>query len=114
MGTGRAGDAFQMAQFGNLAQEGFDRMIALQKKFLDAAQDMNLHLVAGMNAEAALVSELFAKLTAAKSIPDAASACQECGSRQMEILAEQNRKLMAAAEKLIPRPDGNGCQRGGS
>jgi hypothetical protein len=63
-------------------------------------------------AHEALASELFAKLTAAKSIPDAASACQQWGSRQMEILAEQNRRVMATSERIAPQLFGNGFKGG--
>jgi Phasin protein len=92
IGTGRGGDAIPMKQFANLGQQTFDKIMALQKGYLETMQEINQQWATSMNAEATLASEFFAKLTAAKSIPDAVSACQECGSRQMEILADQNRR----------------------
>jgi hypothetical protein len=105
---------FPMKQFADLGQETFDRMMALQKGFLGAVQEMNKQWATTMTAEAALASKFFAKLTAAKSIPEAASAYQECGSRQMEILADQNRELMAASERIMPRVFGNGFKGTGT
>jgi hypothetical protein len=103
-----------MKQFADLGQEAFDRMMALQKGFQETAQEMNRQWAASMNAEAALASEFLARLTAAKSISDAASACQECGSRQMEILADQNRKLMQASERIVPQLFGDGFKGTGT
>jgi hypothetical protein len=104
--------AFPMKQFADLGRETFARLMALQKGFLETVQEMNQQWAASMNAEGALASELFAKLTAAKSIPDAASACQQWGSRQMEILAEQNRRVMATSERIAPQLFGNGFKGG--
>jgi hypothetical protein len=105
---------FLMKQFADLGQETFYRMMTLQKGLLKTVQELNQQWAASMSAEAELASQFFAKLTAAKSMPDAASACQECGSRQMEILADQNRKLMAASERIMPQMFGNGLKGGGT
>ena len=94
-------------------QKTFDTMMGLQKTILGAAQNINQLWTAGINAEAALASELFTNLAAAKSIPDAVSAWQRCGFRHMEILAEQSRGLMAASERIVPRLFGNGFKGGG-
>jgi hypothetical protein len=53
-------------------------------------------------------AEFFTKLAGAKSIPDAATACQGYATGQMEILAENSRQLMAASNKIIPQLLGNG------
>jgi len=99
---------FVMTEFANMGQETFERMVVLQKGLLDTFQDLNQQWIAGMNAEAKLASELFAKLAGAKSVPDATSACQDCGTRQMEILAENSRGFLAASEKILPQLFGNG------
>ena len=67
-----------------------------------------------MNAEAALASEFLATLAAAKSIPDAAIACQTCASHQMEMFAENGRQFMAAGERMIPKLLGNGYSGAGT
>ena len=105
--AGRLATPFFMKEFANMAQKSFETMMGLQKEVLDAFYDINQQWILGINAEATLASELFTKLVAARSIPDAVSACQDCGSRQLEILAEQSRGLMAASERIVPRL-GNG------
>ena len=103
----RLATPFFMKEFANMAQKSFETMMDLQKEVLDAFYDINQQWIVGINAEATVASELFTKLAAARSIPDAVSACQDCGSRQLEILAEQSRGLMAASERIVPRL-GNG------
>jgi Phasin protein len=97
-----------------MGQETFERMAALQKGLLDTFQDLNQQWIAGMNAEAKLASELFAKLAGAKSVTEATSVCQNCGTRQIEILAENGRGFLAASEKLLPQLFGNGFKGGGA
>jgi hypothetical protein len=60
-----------------------------------------------------LASEYFAKLAAAKSIPDAAIVYQSSANRQMEILAENGRQLMTASEKMT-KLFGNGLGGAGT
>ena len=85
----------------------------MQKGFLDTLQEVNRQWVSGVNAEAALASDLFDKLAAAKSIPDAVIVYQGCASRQLEIFAENGRQLMTASEKMMPR-FGNGFNGAGT
>ncbi len=95
-------------QFTDMGRQPIEAMMDMQKGFLDVFQDVNRQWVSSINAQAQLASELFTKLAAAKSIPDAAVACQGCANQQMEILAENGRQLMAAGEKMMPRLFGNG------
>ena len=95
-------------QFADMGRQSIDAMMGMQRGLLDAFEELNRHWVSGVNAEAALASELFTKLAAAKSIPEAAVACQGCANRQVEILAENGRQLMATGEKMMPRLFGNG------
>jgi len=101
-------------QFTDLGRQSIDAMMGMQKGFLDAFQELNQQWVSSVNAETALASELFTKLAASKSIPDAAIACQGCANRQMEILAESGRQLIAAGEKIMPRLFGNGFKGAGT
>lgn len=105
---------FFMKEFADMGQKTFDTMLGLQQGFLSAVQNINRQWIALINAEATLASELFTKLAAAKSIPDAVSACQDCGFRQMEILAEQSRGLMATSERILPQLFRNGFNGGGN
>jgi hypothetical protein len=53
-----------------------------------------------MQAEADLVSEFRTKLAAARSFPDTASSVQECTKRQMEMFAEDSKRLMDDSQKF--------------
>jgi hypothetical protein len=101
-------------QLTDMGQQSINAMMDVQKRFLDAFQALNQQWVSSVSAEIALGSELFTKLAAAKSIPDASVACQGCANRQMEILAENARQLMAAGEKMMPRLFGNGFSGAGT
>ncbi|MBV9632152.1 MAG: hypothetical protein JO230_28945 [Xanthobacteraceae bacterium] len=52
-------------------------------------------------AEAKLTSELTAKLTAARSVPDVMAAYQEWGTRQLEVLGGETKHLLDDAQKLM-------------
>jgi len=101
-------------EFSEMGQKTIEAMMGVQKGFLDALQELNQQWVSGVNAETALASEFLTKLAAAKSIPDAAIACQGCANRQMEILAENSRQFMAAGEKIMPHLFGNGRKGAGT
>jgi Phasin protein len=101
-------------EFVGMGRKSFDTLVTLQEELLGALQDFNRQWSAGMNAEAKLASELFAKLAGAKSVPEATSACLDCGTRQMEILAENSRGFLAASEKILPQLFGNGFKGGGT
>ena len=103
-------EPFATSDFSIIGRKTFDRMVALQQNFLGALQDINQQWVATINAEIALASETLTKLAAAKSIPDTVAACQNCGTRQMEIVAENSRGLQAANEKIMSRLSGNGVR----
>ena len=47
-----------------------------------------------------MASEFSAKLTAARSIPDVATACQEWTSRHMEMAAEDAKRIFADGQKM--------------
>ena len=100
--------------FAAMGQKTVEAMIGMQRGFLDAVQEFNQQWVSGVNAETALATEFLNRLTAAKSIPDAAVACQGCVNRQMEIIAENSRQMMVAGEKLMPQLFGNGSRSTGS
>ena len=101
-------------QFADMGRQSMEAMMEMQKGFLNAFQELHKQWISGVNAEAALASDLLTKLAAAKSVPDAAIACQGCANRQMEILAESGRQLAAAGEKMVPRFFGNGSGGAGT
>ena len=70
------------------------------KEFLDTLEEINAH---GWRVQSGvtLASELVGKLAAARSVPEAAAAYQECMTRHMELFAEDGRRMVADSEKLM-------------
>lgn len=96
-----SGPAFVPGAFGDMGKKQLEAATEMQKEFLDTIEAMNRAWLARTQSEVTLASELVGKLAAARSIPDAATACQECMSRQMEIFAEDSRRMLADSEKLM-------------
>ena len=76
-------------------------LTTMQKEFFDTFESMNREWVSRIQSEAKLASDFVSKLTAARSIPDAASAYQECATRHLEMFTEDSRRLLADSQKLI-------------
>jgi len=70
-------------QFAAMGKKGVDGLIAMQSELLDEFQEASRGWFDRVQAEAALVSELTAKMSSAHSFPDAANAFQEWTSRRM-------------------------------
>lgn len=88
----------------DLAEMGKKRIeasIAMQTELLDKLQETNREWLARVRSEIDLASELTSKLTAARSLPDAATACQEWASKRMDMLAEDGRRVVADNQKFI-------------
>ena len=76
-------------------------MFAMQKEFLHTVESANRDWLSRAQSEAKLASDFVGKLTAARSIPDANLACQECAARQFEMFAEDGRRLWTNSQKLV-------------
>jgi len=86
---------------GELDKKQFEAALGTQKEFLGAIEEANMAWIARAQSEIALAYELAGKLAAARSIPDAAGACQECLTRQMQMFAEDGRRVLADGEKFM-------------
>ena len=71
------------------------------KEFLDTLEEINRAWMARAQSGVTLASELVGKLAAARSVPEAAAAYQECMTRHMELFAEDGRRMVADSEKLM-------------
>jgi hypothetical protein len=106
--TDRAGKSEKSTDFRafpvDLADTGkkqFESMIGVQKQFVETASEMNRAWIARAQSEANLVSDFIGKLASARSLPDVASAYQECMGRQLQIFAEDGRRLFDDSEKIM-------------
>lgn len=89
------------AQFAAMGQNQIDEFIKMQTELLDKLQDTNRQWFNRMKSEADLASEFAAKLAAARSIPDAMTACQEWFTRRFEMMAEDGKHLLEDSQKFI-------------
>lgn len=89
------------AEFAATAKRRLEELANAQMQLFNGIQQTNRQWLDRVQAEADLASEFASKLTAARSIPDAMTACQEWGSRRFELMAEDARHLMDDTQKFM-------------
>jgi hypothetical protein len=85
----------------DLARKRMDALLSVQQELMQTLEGINHDMFNRAKAEAALASEFVGKLSAARSVPDATSTCQEWASRELELLAEDGRHMFANGEKMM-------------
>jgi hypothetical protein len=105
---------FTFPEFAEVGKKSIEAMLDMESGFFATIDELNKHWLARAKSQAELASELIAKLSEVRSIPDAASACQDCAGRQMEMFAEDSRRIFAAGQKVMERFLHNGGALGGS
>jgi Phasin protein len=98
-----AGEVLSPALFSELSKQQLGSLLAMQKEFFEASQEMNRAWSERTELGAAIVSQFLAKLAAARTFPDAMSAYQECMSKQIELLTEEGRRLYDDSGKLMTK-----------
>ena len=120
--TGKAGKASQShfipPEFVAMGQKRLDELVAIQTEQLEKLQELNRSLLDRMQLEATLTSEFAAEITAARSLPEVATACQKWAQRHMEMAAEDAKRIFTEGQKLAEtgarllsngwRPNGHG------
>jgi hypothetical protein len=101
--SAKSGEVFSPALFSELGKQQLGTLLALQKEFFEATQEMNRAWSARTELGAVIVSQFLAKLGAARTLPDAMSAYQECMSKQIEFLTEEGRRLYDDSGKLMTK-----------
>jgi len=89
------------AEFAEIAKKRIEAMVEIQKEFLDRFEEFNQAWFTRAKSETSLASEFVAKLTSARSVPETASACQECVGKRMEMLADDGRQFFADSQKFL-------------
>lgn len=92
---------FIPAEFAEIGKKRIEAMMEFQKELLDTFEQLNHAWYTRAKSEASLTSEFVTKLTAARSVPEAATACQECMGKRMEMLAEDSRLFFADSQKFL-------------
>jgi hypothetical protein len=85
----------------NAAKAGAERLSTTQKELGDTFAEANQHWLARAKAEGDSMSDLMAKLGAARSMPDIAAVYQEWMTQRMQRLAEDGQKLAADSQKFM-------------
>jgi uncharacterized protein with PIN domain len=88
----------EIVEFG---KKHVEALIEMQKNLFEAFQEINQAWLARAQSEASLNSELVAKLTAARTMPETADACQECMGKRMELFVEDSRRILADGQKIM-------------
>ena len=89
------------AEFAAMGKKRMEEFADAQTELLDKLQEANRQWIGRMQSEANLASEFASKLTAARSIPEAMTACQEWTSRRFEMMAEDGKHLLADTQKFM-------------
>ncbi|QHO75686.1 hypothetical protein ACH79_26720 [Bradyrhizobium sp. CCBAU 051011] len=87
-------------EFAAMGKQRLDELVAAQTQQFENLREIGWSCFDRMQSEAALASELAAKLTAVRSIPEAATAYQEWATHRMEMAAEDAKRIFADAQKL--------------
>jgi len=85
----------------DFARKRVDALLAVQKDLMQTLEGINHDMFNRVKVEAELASEFVGKLSAARTVPDAATTYQEWASRELELLAEDGRHLFANGEKIM-------------
>jgi hypothetical protein len=76
-------------------------MIDMQAEIFSTLAQINRDWFDRAKSEARLASELFAKLTAAHSVPDVKAAYQEWHSQRMQMFADDRRRFFSKSQKFM-------------
>jgi hypothetical protein len=87
-------------EFAAIGKQRLDALVAMQKELMETLQEVNRNWFDRLQSETTLASEFAAKLSAARSIPETATVCQEWASRRMEMAADDAKHFLADTQKL--------------
>ena len=76
-------------------------LVDVQRELFETLQETNRHWLERVQSEAALASKLATKLTATRSVSEAMTTCQEWTSRQVEMIAEDSKLLVADTQRFM-------------
>ena len=88
-------------EFATMGKKSLEELLNAQTKLFDNLQETNRHWLECVQSEAALASKFATKLTTTRSIPDAITTCQEWTSRQIEMMADDSKLLIADTQRFM-------------
>lgn len=87
-------------EISTIGKTRLDELVAAQRQQLDRLREMSQSWFDRLQSEAALASELAAKLTAVHSVPELATAYQEWAIKHVEMAAQDTKRIFSDAQKL--------------
>ena len=88
------------AELAAIGEQRFQDFVSAQDELLNQLRKLNEIWLDRLRSDANLASEFTAKLTEARSIPEAMSASQEWGTRRLQMMTEDGQQLAAVIQKL--------------
>jgi hypothetical protein len=88
-------------EFATLNTTRVEGYVTVQAESMEMFEGMNRRWADRAQSEANLASDFVAKVMAARSIPDALTACQEWTSRRLELMAEDGKCVLADTQKVM-------------
>jgi hypothetical protein len=92
-----------LTPFFSFGKEQTEAAIALQQELLEAYQTASTSWLDRVKSEAELWSELAAKLSEARSIPERLEVYTKCISRQMQMTAEDGKRLLDDCQQITQK-----------
>jgi hypothetical protein len=92
---------FSPVDFTKLGKEQADALAEMQRELTRLIEQANADWLARLELERDLASDLTGKLSAAKSLPDAAKAYQEWMARRMETMTKDSQKFLSDSQKFV-------------
>jgi hypothetical protein len=92
---------FNPVDFTKFGKEQSEALSDMQKEFSKLLEQANADWMARVELERDLASDLTAKLSSAKSLPDAAKAYQEWMARRMETMSKDSQKFFTDSQKFV-------------
>ena len=89
------------SEFATTGKKSIEELLNAQTELLKNLQETNRHWLEIVQSEAALASKFAMKLTTTRSIPDAMTTCQEWSNRQIEMMAEDCKLLVADTQRFM-------------
>jgi hypothetical protein len=103
MATKESSASVSAAPFLNFGQQGAKEAAALQKEFFEVYEETSRAWLARAQSEAALWSELAAKLASTRSVSEAVEAYTKCVSQQMQMSAEDGQRMINDCQQFAQR-----------
>jgi hypothetical protein len=98
--TGTSATPMMPAELFEFGQKRAEALMEFQKELFATLEQSNKVWLERMKLEADLLSKFTSKLSAVKSMPEAAGVCQEWMGQRMDLLKDDAQKIMDESQKL--------------